>query len=252
MKLSDVADTIRAAGESGELIESFGEELTLEQGYEIQELNKSKRLQTGEQIIGVKLGFTSLAKQEQMGLNKPIFGYLTDVMKASESVAIKRFVQPKIEPELLFKLSRPLREDITIDDVADYVEVVAVGLEIIDSRFKKYKFTMADVVADDTSAAAFVVGDWAAPDWQKIADLTGTMDEDGIRRTSGVTSDILGNPRLALVRLSEYVASKGQSLPSGSLILSGAFTDAIPMKVGKTYSAEVESIGSVSIKVVKE
>ena len=252
MKLSDIADALRIARESGETIESFGDSLTLEQGYEIQELNKGKRLQIGEQLIGVKLGFTSIAKQEQMGLNMPIFGYLTDVMKVSETVSMKRFVQPKIEPELLFKLSRPLSEAITIDDVEDYVEVVAVGLEILDSRFRKYNFTLADAVADDTSAAAFVVGDWAAPDWKKIADLTGTMDEDGIRRTSGVTSDILGDPRMALVRLSEYVASTGQTLPVGSLILSGAFTDAIPMKEGKTYSAEVESIGSVSIKAVKE
>ena len=195
------------------------------------------------------MGFTSLAKQKEMGLSKSIFGYLFETMEFTSTVEISDFVQPKIEPEVVFKLRQNLNEVISLSDFDSYVEEIAVGFEIIDSRFKNYKFLLPDVVADATSAAGFVLGSWFKPNWENFLDCTGTIEEDGVIRNSGMMREILGDPRLALVELSEHLASQNESLPTGSVILSGAFTASIVMLPGKVYKAEIDNLRSVSIKV---
>jgi 2-oxo-3-hexenedioate decarboxylase len=131
-------------------------------GYKIQNKVIDLRLRDGETILGVKAGLTSVAKQQAMGVNEPVYGFITDrmVLQSGTKVDLSRFIHPRVEPEIVFILSNDLSgSNVTKEDVLDSTESVCCGLEIIDSRYKDFRFTLADVVADNTSAAGFVLGE---------------------------------------------------------------------------------------------
>src|SRR5690606_15391788 len=121
-------------------------DLTVAQAYEVQRLLVEKRTADGEQLVGIKMGLTSQAKMAQMGVNEAIWGRLTSGMWIPDggSMAADRFIHPRVEPEIAFRL-----------DAHGIPTAVAPALEIIDSRYAHFKFTLPDVIADNTSAAAF-------------------------------------------------------------------------------------------------
>ena len=136
--------------------------LSVNDGYTIQELVIDYRLKDGENVIGVKAGLTSVAKQQAMGVNEPVYGYMTNKMllELNTKIDLSKFIHPRVEPEIVFILANDLTgSTITKEDVIDATESVCCGLEIIDSRYKDFRFTLADVVADNTSAAGFILGE---------------------------------------------------------------------------------------------
>jgi len=116
---------------------SQSQEFNLKEAYAIQGLSIARRYVRGEKLVGLKLGFTSKAKMEQMGVHDMIWGRLTDKMQyeADSEIVKKQFIHPRAEPEIAFKIGKDITEDITLDNAAEYVSEVAVAIEIIDSRY---------------------------------------------------------------------------------------------------------------------
>jgi 2-oxo-3-hexenedioate decarboxylase len=251
------ADRLRAARLTRRTLEPFTDaEPALDESwaYDVQALDRQLRLADGEELVGVKLGLTSKAKQERMSVDRPIVGFLTRPMLVSRdevATSLSRWVQPRTEPEIAFVTSRPIDRAFSEDEAHEYVSTVSMAAEIIDSRWTGYRFRLPDVVADNTSAAGVVLGPQALTlgEIQDLAVLNCRVAVDGrtVHEASGAA--ILGHPLRALVTLSAHLEGGHESLPAGSLVLAGALTDAVPLKVGARYDLTVESLGTVSVTI---
>lgn len=171
----------------------------LSTAYAIQDELIGLRLARGERMTGIKLGFTSQAKREQMGVDDVIFGRLTDGMHIPDGgeINISSYIHPRAEPEVAFLLGQHIT-DPTSTDLQVAVAGVAAGIEVIDSRYHDFRFSLADVVADNTSAAGFAIGPWQAmtPD---LANRGVVFSLDGHPARVGSTAAILGEDRKSVV-----------------------------------------------------
>ncbi|ORA33434.1 2-keto-4-pentenoate hydratase [Mycobacterium aquaticum] len=224
-------------------------ELDVADAYAIQALLIDLRKRRGEKVIGVKLGFTSKAKMAQMGVSEVIVGRLTDAMRVAEGgdVDLRRFIHPKIEPEVAYRLGPDFDGTDETADIADCVHAVAPAVEIIDSRFRDFRFTYTDVVADNTSAAAFAVGAWKP--LQPVDNRAVRLTVGGAEAV-GSTSAILGDPVRALHALGRVCRQRGIALHAGDVILAGAATAALPF-TGDVAHCEVAGLGTVTVKGVR-
>ena len=121
-----------------------------------------ERYTRGDNFVGLKLGFTSYAKMEQMGVHDMIWGRLTNDMwiQNGDEVMLDKFIHPRAEPEIAFKLKKALDREISLEEIPDYIESCCAAIEIIDSRYKNFKFSLEDVIADNCSSSGFVLGEW--------------------------------------------------------------------------------------------
>ena len=146
------------------------------------------------------MGLTSRAKMKQVSVDEVVWGRLTDAMRLEEGASLsrRRFVHPRIEPELAFLLKAPLTGEVTAAEAMEAVAAIAPAMEIIDSRYQNFKFALPDVIADNSSSSGFVVGDWSRPD-QDFSNLGLVMEVDGRPVEIGSTAAILGDPIRSLV-----------------------------------------------------
>jgi len=225
--------------------------IDLASAYNIQKLSIANRINRGEKLVGLKMGFTSKAKMEQMGVHDLIWGRLTDGMqyKIGDSLNLDQFIHPRAEPEIAFLISKDINEEVTLDNVKDFVGGVAVALEIIDSRFANFKFSLEDVVADNCSSAAFVIGDMKPAD-TNINGILMSMVGDDVIVGKGNSDAILGNPWESLVAAARLSKANGEPIKKDHLVLAGAATSAVFLKKGQTVSAHAEGLGSVFLDIV--
>jgi 2-oxo-3-hexenedioate decarboxylase len=227
------------------------EGLPLAEAYDIQHALIARRVARGERVVGTKLGFTSKAKMAQMGVSEVIVGQLTDAMRvpADGEVALDRFIHPRIEPEVAFRLARDVDPADPGADVTAAVDAIAPALEIIDSRYRDFRFDLPGVVADNTSAAAFVIGTWLPidADVRSLPDHAVELVVDGKVAERGSTADILGHPANALSELTAMARKYGFGLPAGQIVLAGAATAAVPFGPS-AVEARVHGLGSVSVR----
>ncbi|GAA1025104.1 MULTISPECIES: 2-keto-4-pentenoate hydratase [Amycolatopsis] len=239
MTIEERAALLDQATATGQAIPQLtsSEPMSLATAYAVQHAGIALRERRGEKLAGVKLGFTSKAKAEQMGVSDVIIGSLTDRMRIEDggTFDVGRGVHPRIEPEVAFRLG-PDGE----------LVAVAPALEIIDSRYRDFRFSLADVVADNTSASAFVVGPWSKID--QVDALSVELLFDGEIVASGSTADILGDPLRALPAAQRMAAAYGHRLLGGSVLLAGAATAAVVLKAGAHVEARVAGLGSVSVR----
>jgi 2-oxo-3-hexenedioate decarboxylase len=221
-------------------------ELGIDDAYRIQEALVARRLNRGEALAGVKLGFTSKAKMAQMGVSDVIVGRLTDAMCIDDGgrVDLHRFIHPKIEPEVAYRLGRDVDLDNPETDIVACVGAVAPAMEIIDSRYRDFRFTYPDVVADNTSAAAYVVGPWH--EVRDVADLAVQMTV-GENTVTGSTAAILDDPVNALHALLDMCRRRRIPLRAGDVVLAGAATAAAPL-TATTAHCEISGLGAVTVK----
>ena len=229
--------------------------LTLEQAYAVQHELVACRVKRGETVSGVKLGFTSKAKAEQMGVSDVIVGSITDGMRLEDGAPVDpaRFIHPRIEPEVAFLLDADV--DPGDPHAVPVVTQVAPALEIIDSRYRNFSFTLQDVVADNTSAAGYVLGRWVSLDdvgaRLDLANLGVVLEIDGEVVETGSTAAILGDPLRAVAAVKRMARDRGFALPAGTVILAGAATAAAPLRAiaGSRVEATVEGLGRVSVSI---
>lgn len=240
----DAAQTSRTDTPSLADTHTFG----IDDAYAVQAALLARRQARGEHITGVKLGFTSKAKMAQMGVSDVIVGRLTDAMRIADGddVALDRFIHPKAEPEVAYRLCRDVDLADPLTDIESCVDAMAPAIEIIDSRYRDFRFTYGDVVADNTSAAGYVIGPWrpvgeAAN--RAVRLRTGTAE------VTGSTAAILGDPVHALHALLDMCRRRSIPLRAGHVVLAGAATAAVPLAAGVT-TCDVAGLGSVSLKSV--
>jgi len=227
-------------------------ELTIEKAYELQDGLLERRLKENKtKTVGIKLGLTSEAKQEMMGVKEAIYGYLHEDMLAYEWEPIDRsaLIHPKIEPEIAFFIDEDIEgEDITEKDILKATKYVAPALEVIDSRYKDFRFTLVDVVADNCSSTKFVVGSkLALPDTIDLGNIGMTMSKNGAVEQTGSSAAVLGHPLKAMVWAANLLGSRGKGFKKGDIVLSGAMSEAITMEAGDTIIGEFDHLGSVSV-----
>jgi 2-oxo-3-hexenedioate decarboxylase len=225
-------------------------QLTLNDAYAIQKASIERRLARGERRVGVKMGFTSRAKMVQMGISDLIWGRLTSGMRIEEGAPVDfgRFVHPRVEPEIAFVLGKPLAGQVSAAEALACVEAVAPALEIIDSRYRDFKFSLTDVVADNASSSGFVIGPWSDPR-QDIGNLGLTMNIDGRVVQAGSTAAILGHPLRSLVAAARLAAEAGEPLQAGWVVMAGGATPAEWIKPGNAVSIEMERLGTAGFQV---
>ncbi|WP_300683069.1 fumarylacetoacetate hydrolase family protein [Nocardioides sp.] len=254
-RLTDAAVALDEARRQGAAIPQLTStaELPLSDAYAVQAAGIDLRVTRGEAVSGAKLGFTSKAKALQMGVDDVIIGVLTDAMEVADggTVDLGHGVHPRVEPEVAFLLGSDVDPHAGPDAVAAAVTHVAAALEIIDSRYLDFRFSLADVVADNTSASHYVVGPWRpvgeVRDGLDLAALEVALSIDGTQVAAGSTADILGDPWLALPALGRMAAQYGQVLRAGAVLLAGAATAAVPLPHGSQVSASVAGLGTVGV-----
>jgi 2-oxo-3-hexenedioate decarboxylase len=221
---------------------SATEQLDVPTAYAIQAELVAARLRSGERQVGLKMGLTSRAKMAQMGVDQVIWGRLTDAMRVADAGTVDpgRFIHPRVEPEVAFLLTGRSGAFPTA------VQAVAPALELIDSRYADFRFTLPDVIADNTSAAGFVIGSWrAVPDG--LDNLGVLLEVDGQVVEAGSTAAILGDPRRALELGLELAGAAGVHPEPGWVFLAGAATAAVPLAPGAHVRAVVEGLGAASL-----
>lgn len=210
--------------------------------YAVQRAVIERRTRRGERIAGVKMGFTSRAKMIQMGVDDVIWGVLTDVMLAESTVDAGRLIHPRIEPEIAFLIGREVRSSAEVESA---VAGVAVGFEILDSRYRDFRFTLPDVIADNASAARFGFGTWHPP-----RDLSNTgllMEIDGRPVQTGSSAAILGDPVRSLRAAARLALGAGIALEPGWVVLAGAATAAVPLPKDAHVRVTGAGLGSVEV-----
>ena len=222
--------------------------------YAIQAALLARKLARGERLAGLKCGLTSHAKMKQMGVDTPVFGFVMDSFSVPEGgeVKIASLIHPKVEPEICFVTRRALKgPGCHIGSVLAATDFVLPGIEVIDSRYRDFKFDLKSVIADNTSAARFVVGGQAATvDRVDLRTMGVVMEKNGQIVSLGAGAAVLGHPAAAVAMLANHLGARGQELPAGTLILSGGVTEAVAVQAGDHVCLRVQGLGSVSMRFV--
>jgi 2-oxo-3-hexenedioate decarboxylase len=222
--------------------------------YAIQDEIRRRKMARGTRIVGLKAGLTSYAKMKQMGVETPCFGFVTDYGCIPEGgeVKVSELIHPKVEPEIAFVLKKALRgPGCHIGAVLAATDFVLPGIEVIDSRYRDFKFDLKSVIADNTSSARFVVGGRALPVSRVDLRTVGVvMEKNGEVVSLGAGAAVLGHPAAAIAMLANHLGARGQEIPAGALILSGGITEAVAVKAGDNVRLRVQNMGSVSLKFV--
>ena len=224
---------------------------TVDEAYDIQDAVLARASADGESVAGAKLGLTSRAKQEQMGVSEALYGWFTDRHRLDPGQPLDSglLIQPRAEPEIAFITSKDLEGPVGLHDVLAATAAVAPALDILDSRFAGYSFTLADVVADNCSAGAFAVGNPVALGDFDLALVGCVFEKNGEITATAAGAAVLGHPAAAVAWFVRKLAERNQGLAAGSLVLAGALTGAIPVGPGDTVVASFDRIGSVELSV---
>jgi 2-keto-4-pentenoate hydratase len=205
----------------------------------------------GGQLVGRKIGLTSKAMQEQLGVNEPDYGFILDNMMVPSGSALPRaaFLLPRIEPEIAFWLAEDLTgPGVTAEQVLSATQGVSAALELVDSRIENWRIKLVDTIADNASSARLIVSSQRIS--PEVLDLAAEGVElwcDGERVGSGTGAAVLGHPANAAAWLVNKLAEFGVSLLKGKVILPGAMCAAVSVVAGKTYRAVYPHLGEVSI-----
>ena len=250
-----VIDELVAAESEGRDILRFTlnwPDLDLEGAYRIQAAVVGRRIERGSRRIGVKLGLTSFAKQTQMGVSAPITGVLTDDMLLfpGDPIPLDELIHPKAEPEIVFVLGEDLAgPGVDIVSAARAIASVHAGVEVIDSRYRAFDFRLPDVVADNASSARFSIGDKGLD----LAECDVIKESVALRIDGEIVAvatgeAVLGDPLRALAFAANELATRGDFLRAGEIVLTGGMTDAWTVPPGANVSVEFSTLGTVSLQ----
>ncbi len=215
-----------------------------------------RRVADGERVIGKKIGVTSKAVQDMLGVHQPDFGVLTDRMHFANGAAISLsgagLIQPRAEGEIAFILKSDLKgPGVTREDVLDATAAVVPCFEIVDSRITDWKIAIEDTVADNASCGVFVLGDArVAPRALDLAALRMDIFRNGEPAGSGLGSAVQGHPAEAVAWLANTLGEFGIPFLAGEIILSGALAPLVPVRAGDWFELSTDGIGGASLHFV--
>jgi 2-oxo-3-hexenedioate decarboxylase len=226
-------------------------DIGVQEAYRVQRELQRRRELRGHRLIGYKMGLTSPAKMKQIGIDSPVFGFLTDDYRCADgaSVDISELVQPRAEPEIAFITTREITGGgCTVETILAATAFLAPAIEILDSRFAGFKIDIVSGIADNTSAAKFLVSRTQTPPAGiSLAALGVRVEKNGKTVAEGVGANVLGDPARSVAMLADMLNAENRTLPAGSIVLSGGITEAIPVSRGDTILVAIESLGDVSV-----
>ncbi len=227
-------------------------DFSIADAYEVQRTVIDHRLGEGRTIIGKKVGLTSKAMQQALGVNEPDYGMLLDgvLIENGTDYAAGQLLQPRIEGEIAFVLKADLPgPDVTPEQVLAATDYVVPALEVIDSRIKDWKIKLPDTIADNASSARVVVGtDHLSVQGLDLANVEMVFEKNGEEIGRATGEAVLGHPANAVAWLANTMHSLGVTLNAGDLIMPGALTAMTPVQAGDTIKATFSSLGSVSVR----
>ncbi|OBF72058.1 2-keto-4-pentenoate hydratase [Mycobacterium sp. 852002-51613_SCH5001154] len=219
--------------------------------YEIQLINIRQRVAEGARVLGHKVGLSSKAIQQMMGVDEPDYGHLLDEMELSEDTPVKanRYLWPRVEVEVGFILNADLPgASCTEDDVLAATEALVPSIELIDTRITDWKIELCDTIADNASSAGFVLGKArVSPRDVDLKGIEAVLRCNGEVVAEGRTDAVLGNPVTAVAWLARKVEGFGVRLRKGDLVLPGSCTRAIDAHAGDQFVADFTGLGSVQL-----
>ena len=222
--------------------------------YAVQDAVKALKAARGVRITGLKMGLTSHAKMKQMGVVDPVRGFLTDYGTLADGAECdtSTLIHPKIEAEIAFVTKNALKgPGCHIGAVLAATDFILPGLEIIDSRYKDFKFDLKSVVADNTSAARYVVGGNARSALGvDLKNLGVVMEKNGEIVATAAGSAVLGHPAQSVAMLANMLGARGEEIPAGTLILTGGVTEAVAVEKGDNITVRYQHLGSLSLRFV--
>jgi len=229
-------------------------DITIEDAYAIQQRMLSRRLAAGERVVGKKIGVTSRAVMNMLGVYQPDFGWLTDAMVFNEGQAIpaSSLIQPKAEGEIAFVLKKTLKgPGVTAADVLAATEGVMACFEIVDSRIQDWKIKIQDTVADNASCGVFVLGDRLVdPRDVDLGTCGMVLEKNGEIVATGAGAAALGHPANAVAWLANTLGRLGIALEAGEVILSGSLAIMVPVQAGDNLRVTIGGIGGCSVRFV--
>jgi 2-keto-4-pentenoate hydratase len=222
--------------------------------YAVQAEVTRRGLANGRRLVGRKIGLTSKAVQQQLGVDQPDYGALFADMEVATGGEVRgaKLIQPRIEAEIAIVLDRDLHEpDVTMGELMRAVAYTVPALEIVDSRIRDWKITILDTVADNGSSARFVLG--AAPKRLSDIDLEACgmmMTRNGAIVSVGCGAACLGHPLKAALWLARSMAAGGEPLRAGSVVLTGALGPVSPAAAGEFYEARISGFAPVNVRFI--
>lgn len=227
-------------------------DLTVQDAYRISLDVLQRRLARGDRVVGKKIGVTSRAVQEMLGVFEPDFGFLLASMQVANGsrVALDTLIQPRAEAEVALRLATDLAgPGVTASDVARATAEVAPCFEIVDSRIENWRIRIADTVADNASCGVFVIGEGRADVHARdLAALEARVFKNGALISRGLGSAVQGSPLNSIAWLANTLGRLGVPLEAGEWILSGSLVPLEPIAAGDVFSLELDQVGTASIR----
>ena len=252
-EIDKAAMALRQAHETNLAISPLRDDytLTMDNAYAIQDMNTQKWLNDGRILSGRKIGVTSKAVQEMLGVDQPDYGMLfSDMAYADgETISLSRTMQPRLEGEIAFFLGKDLNQPgITMAEVISAVEYAVAAIEIIDSRIADWNIGIMDSIADNASSGLYVLGSRPVKlDAFDHHNCEMSIEHNGQIVSSGIGAACLGNPLSACLWLAKKMAEVGRPLKAGDLVLSGALGPIVPVEANQTYILQIEGLGRVQV-----
>ncbi|MFB6079116.1 MAG: 2-keto-4-pentenoate hydratase [Halarchaeum sp.] len=251
-----LAESLYDALRTGTPIEAPTDEhdLTIQDAYDVQSRFVQRRIDDGAEVVGHKIGLTSDAIQNQLGVDEPDFGRLLDTMFVDgRTIPADDLLQPRVEPEIGFLIEEELEPPVSYLDVLEATERVVPVLEIIDSRVRDWDIQIQDTVADNASSALYLTGEAVHPVDARDLSLEGVKFHlNGELAASGVGAAVLDHPARSVAWLANTLADLDVSLEPGHLVLSGSLTSAVDVEPGDVLGVEFSSIGTIHARVGEE
>jgi len=222
--------------------------------YAIQDEIRRRKEARGHRIVGLKAGLTSFAKMKQMGVTSPVFGFVADYMACPDGgeIRMSELIHPKVEAEICVVTKAPLKgPGCHVAAVMAAVDFVVPAVEVIDSRYRDFKFDLKSVIADNTSSSRFVIGgrmrDLGELDLKTLGVV---LEKNGEIVSMAAGAAVLGHPLAAVAMLANHLGARDQELPAGTFVMTGGVTEAIAVKAGDSVAVRFQDLGTVSMRFV--
>ena len=232
-------------------------DITIQDSYQIHLRVVEKKKARGEKVIGKKIGLTSKAMQELLGIDEPDYGFIMSTNVAREGeISMSSLIEPKAEPEVAFILMDDLEgPGVTAGHVIAATAGVLPSIEIIDSRFAGWGIKIQDSIADGASIGLVILGAGGLTDVSTpgldLRYIGHVLEKNGEIVETAAGAAALGNPAESVAWLANKLSEYGIILKAGEIVISGSLTKAVPVQAGDFVRATFGQLGSVGIKFVE-